>query len=249
MADAQRFDLLILGGGMSYVGAIRAAQLGLNVGLVERDRLGGTCLNRGCIPSKALLETADLLHRVQEQGAEFGLSGNDGIGLDYGALGARRDMVVDKHVSGVEFLLKKNKVTVLHGNGVLTGATSVRVSGGESGQIEASATNLILATGSAPRSLPGLDPDDRLIITSDEALVREDVPKRVTIVGACWARKYSASLMRSKRSLPMSARSETPRICAARGLAKMTLASVAAMIRPSSIDRSARPMNKARCSN
>ena len=125
MADPQRFDLLILGGGMSYVGAIRAAQLGLSVGLVERDKLGGTCLNRGCIPSKALLETADLLHRVQEQGAEFGLSGHEGVGLGYGALGTRRDAVVDKHVSGVEFLLKKNKVTVLRGNGTLTGPTSV----------------------------------------------------------------------------------------------------------------------------
>src|SRR5688500_19520948 len=83
MAEQQRFDVLILGGGMSYVGAIRAAQLGLSVGLIERDRLGGTCLNRGCIPSKALLETADLLHRVTAQGAEFGLSGNEGVGLDY----------------------------------------------------------------------------------------------------------------------------------------------------------------------
>ncbi|HEX5040961.1 MAG TPA: dihydrolipoyl dehydrogenase [Candidatus Limnocylindria bacterium] len=192
----QRFDLLILGGGMSYVGAIRAAQLGLSVGLVERDRLGGTCLNRGCIPSKALLETAELFHRVTQQGAEFGLTGNEGIGLDYPALGRRRDAVVDKHVSGVEFLLKKNKVTVLHGNGTVTGPTSVRISGGESGDVEASATNLMLATGSAPRSLPGLDPDGRLIITSDEALVRDDVPKRVTIVGAGaigveWASLYN----------------------------------------------------------
>ena len=184
MAEPQRFDLLILGGGMSYVGAIRAAQLGLSVGLVERDRLGGTCLNRGCIPSKALLETADLLHRVTEQGAEFGLAGHDGISLDYPALGKRRDAVVDKHVSGVEFLMKKNRVTVLRGNGVLTGPTSVRVSGGDSGDVEARADNLILATGSAPRSLPGLEPDGRLIITSDEALTRGDVPGRVTIVGA-----------------------------------------------------------------
>lgn len=195
MAEQQRFDLLILGGGMSYVGAIRAAQLGLSVGLVERDRLGGTCLNRGCIPSKALLETADLLHRVTEQGAEFGLAGHDGISLDYGALARRRDAVIDKHVSGVEFLMKKNKVTVLHGNGVLTGPTSVRVSGGESGDLEASADHLILATGSAPRSLPGLDLDGRLIITSDEALTRSDVPGRVTIVGAGaigveWASMY-----------------------------------------------------------
>jgi len=195
MAEEQRFDLLILGGGMSYVGAIRAAQLGLSVGLVERDRLGGTCLNRGCIPSKALLETADLLHRVTEQGAEFGLAGHEGISLDYGALAKRRDAVIDKHVGGVEFLLKKNKVTVLRGNGVLTSPTSVAVSGGEAGDVTATGDNFILATGSAPRSLPGLEADGRLIITSDEALTRGDVPGRITIVGAGaigveWASMY-----------------------------------------------------------
>ena len=184
MSEPQTFDLLILGGGMSYVGAIRAAQLGLNVGLVERDKLGGTCLNRGCIPSKALLETADLLHRVTEQGAEFGLTGSDGVGLDYGALATRKDVVVDKHVRGVEFLLKKNKVTVIHGNGVLTSPTSVHVSGDDSGELDASATDLILATGSAPRSLPGLDLDGERIITSDEALTRTTAPASVTIVGA-----------------------------------------------------------------
>jgi dihydrolipoyl dehydrogenase len=183
MTDAQ-FDILILGGGMSYVGAIRAAQLGMKVGLVERDRLGGTCLNRGCIPTKAMLETADLLHRVMAQGAEFGLAGSEGVTLDYPALGRRRDAVVEKHVKGVEFLMKKNSVTVLRGNGTLTGPTSVRVSGGESGDVEASGTDLILATGSAPRSLPGLDIDGELIITSDEALTREAVPSRVAIVGA-----------------------------------------------------------------
>ena len=195
MSDEQRFDILILGGGMSYVGAIRAAQLGLRVGLVERDRLGGTCLNRGCIPSKALLETADLLHRVTEQGAEFGLAGSDGVSLDYAALAKRRDAVVEKHVKGVEFLMKKNNVTVLRGQGTLTGPTSVRVSGGESGDVEASATDLILATGSAPRTLPGLEIDGERIITSDEALRRNDVPGRVTIVGAGaigveWASMY-----------------------------------------------------------
>jgi dihydrolipoamide dehydrogenase len=184
MTDPQRFDLLILGGGMSYVGAIRGAQLGLKVGLVERDRLGGTCLNRGCIPSKALLETADLLHRVIEQGAEFGLAGSDGISLDYGALAVRRDAVVEKHVKGVEFLMKKNGVTVLHGQGTLTGPTSVHVSGGEDGELDATASDLILATGSAPRSLPGLELDGERIITSDEALKRSDAPKRVAIVGA-----------------------------------------------------------------
>ncbi len=184
MSEAQHFDLLILGGGMSYVGAIRAAQLGLKVGLVERDKMGGTCLNRGCIPTKAMLETADLLHRVTVQGAEFGLAGSDGVSLDYPALGRRRDAVVEKHVKGVEFLMKKNGVTVLRGTGTLTGPVSVHVSGGEAGEVDATATDLILATGSAPRSLPGLDVDGERIITSDEALTREAVPGRVAIVGA-----------------------------------------------------------------
>jgi dihydrolipoamide dehydrogenase len=183
MTDDHRFDVLILGGGMSYVGAIRAAQLGMKVAIVERDRLGGTCLNRGCIPSKALLETADLLHRVKEMGGEFGLTGSEGIGLDPANLGKRRDAVVEKHVKGVEFLMNKNKVTVLRGHGVLTGATSVRVSG-ESGDLEASATDLILATGSAPRHLPDLTVDQDKVIDSDEALRRDALPKSVTIIGA-----------------------------------------------------------------
>jgi len=184
MTDQQRFDLLILGGGMSYVGAIRAAQLGLKVAIVERDRLGGTCLNRGCIPSKALLETADLLHRVTAQGAELGLTNGERVGLDYAALARRRDAVVDKHVKGVEFLMKKNAITVLRGNGTLTSPTSVRVDGGESGELEASGSDLLLATGSAPRALPGLEIDGERIITSDEALRRNEAPARVTIVGA-----------------------------------------------------------------
>ena len=184
MTEEDRYDLLILGGGMSYVGAIRAAQLGMKVAVVERDRLGGTCLNRGCIPSKALLESADLFHRIRELGGDFGLTGAEGIGLDPAMLGRRRDAVVDKHVRGVEFLLNKNKVTVLKGTGVLTSPTSVKMSGGESGELEASATDLILATGSAPRSLPGLDVDQDRVIDSDEALRRDRIPKTVTIVGA-----------------------------------------------------------------
>jgi dihydrolipoamide dehydrogenase len=196
MPDPQQFDLLILGGGMSYVGAIRAAQLGMKVGLIERDILGGTCLNRGCIPSKALLETADLLHRVQEQGGEFGLTGSEGIGLDYPALARRKDAVVDKHVRGVEFLMKKNDVAVLRGNGILTGPTSVRISGGDAGEIEATAKDLILATGSAPRLLPGLEIDGERIITSDEALKRTSVPASVTIVGAGAVGAEWASLYR-----------------------------------------------------
>ena len=183
MAGSERFDLLILGGGMSYVGAIRAAQLGLRVAVVERDRLGGTCLNRGCIPSKALLETAELLHRARDRGAEFGLTGSEAIGVDYQALAKRKDEVVDKHVRGVEFLFRKNKVTVLNGHGTLTSPTSVHVSNGETGDVEVSANDVILATGSAPRPLPGLDVDGERIITSDEALERTELPSRVTIIG------------------------------------------------------------------
>lgn len=195
MSEGRQFDLLILGGGMSYVGAIRAAQLGMSVGVVERDRLGGTCLNRGCIPSKTLLETADLLHRVTQHGAELGLAGGSGVTLDYGALAKRRDAIVDKHVRGVEFLLKKNGVTVLRGSGALTSPTSVRISDGEAGALTASATDLILATGSAPRPLQGIEVDGERIVTSDEALTRDRAPGSVTIIGAGaigveWASMY-----------------------------------------------------------
>jgi dihydrolipoamide dehydrogenase len=184
VADDRSFDLVIVGGGMSYVGAIRAAQLGMRVAVVERDRLGGTCLNRGCIPSKALLETAELFHRVRERGAEFGLTGQDGVGLDYATLAKRKDAVVDKHVKGVEFLLKKNKVTVVRGHGTLAGPTTVRVSGGEDGELELTGRDVMLATGSAPRTLPGLELDGERIITSDEALQRTEAPARVTVIGS-----------------------------------------------------------------
>lgn len=184
MTEQQHYDLVILGGGMSYVGAIRAAQLGLKVAVVERDRLGGTCLNRGCIPSKALIETAELYHRARERGAEFGLTGSEGIGLDYAVLARRKDDVIEKHVKGVEFLFKKNKVAVVKGTGRLTGPTTVRVSDGEAGDVELTASDVILATGSAPKPLPGLTIDGERIITSDEALSRTELPRRVTIVGA-----------------------------------------------------------------
>jgi dihydrolipoamide dehydrogenase len=154
------------------------------LGLVERDRMGGTCLNRGCIPTKAMLETADLLHRVTEQGAEFGLAGSDGVSLDYPALGKRRDFVVEKHVKGVEFLMKKNGVTILRGTGHAHQPDQRPRQRRRIGRRRRDGTDLILATGSAPRHLPGLEVDGKLIITSDEALQREAVPKRVAIVGA-----------------------------------------------------------------
>ena len=185
MADPQRFDVLVLGGGMSYVGAIRAAQLGLSVGLVERGRLGGTCLNRGCIPSKALLETADLFHRVTEQGAEFGLTGSDGIGLDYSALAKRRDAVVDKHVNGVEFLMKKNKISVLRGHGVAHRADErprqrrrVGRRRGKRGEPHPG-HRIGSAISPGPRARRAVSSSPR-----DEALIRNDVPGRVAIVGA-----------------------------------------------------------------
>ena len=117
------------------------------------------------------------------------------MGLDYPVLGKRRDAVVDKHVKGVEFLMKKNGISVLHGSGTLTSPTSVHVNGGEAGELDAGATDLMLATGSVPRSLPGLEIDGERIITSDEALRRNDVPRRVTIVGSGaigveWASMY-----------------------------------------------------------
>ncbi|MDQ3881206.1 MAG: dihydrolipoyl dehydrogenase [Chloroflexota bacterium] len=196
MADERRFDLVVLGGGMSYVGAIRAAQLGLSVAVVERDRLGGTCLNRGCIPSKALLESADLLHRARDDGAEFGIAGGEGLTIDYPTLATRKDAVVEKHVRGVEFLFRKNKVAVVAGTGRLTGPTSVHVTGGSAGDVDLVAGDAIVATGSAPRLLPGLEIDGERIITTDEALKRTDLPARATIIGAGavgveWASLYT----------------------------------------------------------
>ncbi|HXC78758.1 MAG TPA: dihydrolipoyl dehydrogenase [Candidatus Acidoferrum sp.] len=176
---ADDFDVLILGGGMGgYPAAIRASQLGLKVGLVEADKLGGTCLHIGCIPTKALLESSELFHRISARGPEFGVD-TDNVRFDYARIGARRDAVVSQLYKGVQFLMKKNKIEVIAGSGRLRDRNTIEI-----GARPVRGKNLIVATGSTVRSLPGLDFDGELIISSDNATLATKVPESICIIGA-----------------------------------------------------------------
>ncbi|MCY0898998.1 MAG: dihydrolipoyl dehydrogenase [Firmicutes bacterium] len=180
MADTS-FDVIILGGGTGgYVAAIRAAQLGLNTALVDVGKVGGTCLHRGCIPTKALLHTAELLHTFQH-GNEFGLTAEH-VGLDYAKAMAKKDKVVTQLWRGVEFLLKKNKVTVVKGWGRLQDATHVEVKT-DDGVVTLTAKDIVVATGSVPRELPDLPFDGRQILSSDHVLEKTEIPGSIVILG------------------------------------------------------------------
>ena len=173
------FDVAILGGGMGgYPAAIRASQLGLKVALVEADKLGGTCLHLGCIPTKALLESSELYHRVAARGAEFGLKA-EVVGYDYPVIAQRRDAVVNQLYRGVQFLMKKNKIEVVAGKGKLRDRNTIDVGGKQ-----VKADNLIVATGSAAKTLPGIEIDGKVVINSDHAVKAADVPESMVIIGA-----------------------------------------------------------------
>lgn len=192
MTDAaDRFDLIVLGAGTGgYTAAFRAAQLGLRTALVDEGQIGGTCLHRGCIPTKALLESADLLARARKA-ADFGVVIEGGVGVDYAAVAARRDAVVKRMTTGLRGLVKRNGVEWVAGRGRLDGPTTVRVAlagddgtPGAGGERVLTATDVILATGSRTKSLPGLDPDGVHILTSDDVLRRADLPASIVVVGA-----------------------------------------------------------------
>ncbi|MGH7904574.1 MAG: dihydrolipoyl dehydrogenase [Candidatus Dormibacteraceae bacterium] len=173
-------DLVILGGGMGgYVAAIRASQLGLRVALVEEAKLGGACLHVGCIPTKALLESSQLLAKVRGRGEEFGLTGGERIRADMARIADRRDEVVDRLHKGVQGLMRKNGIEVVKGAGRLRDRNTVEVDGRR-----LSGENVIVATGSTPRPLPGLDFDGERVINSDHATLARDLPASVCIVGA-----------------------------------------------------------------
>ncbi|TMC84111.1 MAG: dihydrolipoyl dehydrogenase [Chloroflexi bacterium] len=161
-----------------YPAAIRASQLGLKVALVEADKLGGTCLHIGCIPTKALLESSELYHRVSTRGVEFGLKA-EVVGYDYQRIAQRRDAVVGQLYKGVQYLMKKNKIEVIQGRGRLRDRNSIDVNGKQ-----VKAQNLILATGSSVKTLPGLELDGQFIISSDNAVLAKDVPESICIIGA-----------------------------------------------------------------
>src|SRR5213080_2463838 len=154
------FDVAILGGGMGgYPAAIRASQFGLKVALVESGKLGGTCLHVGCIPTKALLESSELYHRVATRGVEFGLKA-EVVGFDYPKIAERRDAVVGQLYKGVQYLMKKNKVEVVQGKGGLTDRNTFGV---DSKQVKGK--NLIVARGSSVKTLPGIELDGQYIIS------------------------------------------------------------------------------------
>src|SRR5439155_23984742 len=177
------FDLVILGGGTGgYSAAFRASQLGLKVALVEKDKIGGVCLHMGCIPTKALLESAELFRRVSKHAAEFGIKVGEPT-IDYPAMAKRRDDVVERLHKGLQSLVKKNKVTYFSGRGRLDGGRKVAVQLNEGGEIHLRGTDVILATGSRVKNLQGLEIDGKAIVTSDDVLRMDRVPKSVAIIG------------------------------------------------------------------
>jgi dihydrolipoamide dehydrogenase len=191
----ESFDLVVLGAGPGgYTAAIRAAQLGLRAAIVEREELGGICLNRGCIPSKAMLRSAEVLGLLQHA-SDYGLIAS-GIEADFGAVIERRERIVAQLVQGVTFLLKQNHVTVIHGTGRLTGPNALEVEQPE-GKTIVEFSNLILATGSraATPPIPGIDLPG--VIDSDGALALRTPPARLVICGAGavgveWAQVFRA---------------------------------------------------------
>jgi dihydrolipoamide dehydrogenase len=188
------YDLVILGGGTGgYSAALRGAGLGLKVALVEKDKVGGTCLHRGCIPTKALLHAGELADGVREAAERWGMKAAI-ESIDYAATVANREDIVTRNFKGLESHLKKEKVEIVRGAGRVTGPRQVEVSG--AGQVSAERA-LVLASGSVPKSLPGLEIDGRRVITSDDALALDYLPKSVIVLGAGAVGVEFASFWRS----------------------------------------------------
>lgn len=183
MAD-KMYDVVVIGGGPGgYVAAIRAAQLGLQTGLVEREHLGGVCLNWGCIPSKALLRNAEIVNLLG-RGSEFGFA-FDNLTVDFGVAVKRSRQVSDRLVKGVSSLMRKNKIDVFTGTGKLRAAGEIEFTPNDGGAVSVIQTrHVILATGARARGLPGIELDGERIIGYRQAIVLDKVPQKVIIVGA-----------------------------------------------------------------
>ena len=179
----EKFDLIVIGAGPGgYVAAIRAAQLGMRVACVEKEALGGTCLNVGCIPSKALLESSELFSEARTTFKRHGIKTGK-VGLDLGAMMKRKDEIVQNMTRGVSGLFRKNKVTHLQGTAHLISAGSVEVVG-EKGTETVSGERILIASGSVPIELPSLPFDSTHILSSTEALCLPEVPERLVVIGA-----------------------------------------------------------------
>jgi len=180
MADNYSFDLAVLGSGPGgYVAAIKAAQEGLSTAIVESERLGGVCLNRGCIPSKALLRSAQVYEHLL-RAKDFGLSAGE-INFNWEAIVKRSRQISERTARGVNYLMKKNGITVFQGKGILRGQGRLQVAAEQSLTIRAK--NIILATGAHSRILPGIHADGERVITSNEALVLKHRPESIVIIG------------------------------------------------------------------
>ncbi|MEJ2536962.1 MAG: FAD-dependent oxidoreductase, partial [Calditrichia bacterium] len=178
------FDVLIIGGGPGgYVAAIRAAQKGLKTGVVEKDALGGICLNWGCIPTKALLKNAELMH-YYKRSEEFGFA-MKGFSFNFGKIIKRSREVAEVNSKGVDFLFKKNKIEHIPGTGSLTDEHTVSVKDGKGKEVrKVTGDKIIIATGGRARPFPKVDFDGKKILSSKEAMILKNPPKKMIIVGA-----------------------------------------------------------------
>ena len=176
------YDVVILGAGPGgYVAAVRSAQLGLSTAIIEEKYWGGVCLNVGCIPSKSLLKNAEIAHTLTHQADFFGISGD--FTLDYGKAFDRSREVADGRVKGIHFLMKKNKVTEYDGRGTFTGPKSISVAKSDGSTEDITFDNVIIATGSTVRLLPGVQLSDN-VVTYEEQILSRELPKSIVIVGA-----------------------------------------------------------------
>lgn len=173
---------MVIGGGPAgYAAALYGASAGLDVGIVEKHKIGGTCLHVGCVPAKELLETASIVRTIQHA-AEFGVTSSAPT-LDLTVTQQRKQRVIDQLTNGVTGLLKNRKVTIYDGVGRLGPGRAVSISGGSSGEVSVTGAHVLLAAGSVPRTLPGFDVDGRLVVTSDEVLSIDRVPESVAVIG------------------------------------------------------------------
>jgi dihydrolipoamide dehydrogenase len=196
VANSGPFDIVVLGGGSGgYACALRAAELGRSVALIERDVLGGTCLNRGCIPTKALLHAAEVADQTRAA-ATYGIKATF-EGIDVAGVNAYKDKIVSATVKGLTGLIKSKGIPVIEGEGRVTGPTTVTVTAPGGGTSTVEGAHLVLATGSRPNSLPGLELDGERIISSDHALKLEHVPASVVILGGGVIGVEFASVWRS----------------------------------------------------
>ncbi|MFA9491463.1 MAG: dihydrolipoyl dehydrogenase [Anaerolineales bacterium] len=178
------YDVIVVGAGPGgYVCAIRAAQLGKKTAIIDKEWLGGVCLNIGCVPSKSLLRNAEVAHTLQERGKEFGFK-IEGLTLDYGAAVKRSRQVSSRLTKGVGFLMKKNKIDVHMGEARFTGANGLEVTAEDGTTQQLQAKDIVLATGAHPMMIPGIEPDGTRVLTYREAILQEDLPKSVVIIGA-----------------------------------------------------------------